>query len=311
MNQTKMKAYVRLDANNQDIQLIETSIPTIQSDEVLIRVEAFGVGIHDRYYIPTDAKFPYVIGIEGAGIITEIGIEVGKFKIGDRVIFTSVMQSQGGSWATFASTKESSLIPLPANLSFAQGAAISIAGKTALECMREVDLKKGDKLFIAGASGAIGTLVIQLATAGGIEVAASASVKNHQYMQDQGAIKTVDYNDRNWIGQVNKWSEDGVTAALAIQPDTGKDSIQVVKDGGKLITVSGDHVNVTPERNIHVSQMGHQTEYQEMVQLIEDISNGKINLVIENEYDFEDALSALAKTETRHARGKLIVHGEK
>ena len=130
-------------------------------------------------------------------------------------------------------------------------------------------------------------------------------------MQDQGAIKTVDYNDRNWIGQVNKWSEDGVTAALAIQPDTGKDSIQVVKDGGKLITVSGDHVNVTPERNIHVSQMGHQTEYQEMVQLVEDISNGKINLVIENEYDFEDALSALAKTETRHARGKLIVHGEK
>lgn len=305
-----MKAYVRVDPASQEVECKEVPLPKIGPEEVLVRIAAFGVGIHDRCFIPMQVPFPYTIGLEGAGTITKTGTRVTDFSPGDRVIFTTILQPQGGSWAEYAATHQSDLIRLPEALTFAQGAAVPIAGKTALECIRSIDLTQGDSLFIAGASGAIGTLVIQMAAARGIRVAASASEKNQAYMQALGAEKTVDYHDPTWPQQVLAWSNGGVDVALAIQPGTGIASIQVVKEGGKLITVSGDSDQVVAERAIVVSQMGHQADTQQkMVELVDTLARGEIQVVIEKEYPFEQALEALKKTETRHARGKLVVRG--
>lgn len=306
-----MKAFVRTNLTTQEVELQEVIIPEMKSDQVLIKVEAFGVGIHDRYFIPSEINFPYVIGSEGSGIIKGIGNQVEGYKIGDKVIFTTVLQAHGGSWAEYAVTRQTSLIRLPDNLTFAQGATVPVAGKTSLECMREINLNKGDTLFIAGASGAIGTLVIQLAKAKGIRVSASASVKNHDYMKSLGAEHTVDYNNPDWITEVNEWSKGGVDAALAIQPGTEDDSIQVVKNSGLLITVSGYNSSISPQRDIEVRQMDHQLfTNKEMNELVNEISRGGIKVVIEKEYAFKDALDALEKTETRRARGKVVVKAE-
>lgn len=303
-----MKAFVRINASNQDVEKGVVPIPNILNNEVLIKVEAFGVGIHDRYFIPHDAEFPYVIGSEGAGIITEIGRDIKSYHVGERVIFTTNLQAQGGSWAEYAAAKQETLIRLPENMLSEQGAAIPVAGKTALECMRELDLSKGDSLFIAGASGAIGTFIIQMAAAKGIRIAASASDKNHDYMKSLGAEKTVDYHDPNWIQEVKDWSNGGVAAALAIQSGTELDSIEVVKENGVLITVSGYNTTFPPKRGIEVRQMSHQQETQKkMVELVNAIAQEEIKLVIEKEYSFDQALEALKKTETRRARGKIIV----
>lgn len=291
-----------------EVQLTEVPVPQIQADEVLIKVEAFGVGIHDRYFIPQNADFPYVIGSEGAGVIEKLGSSVTGHSIGDRVIFTTILQPTGGCWAEYAASKAAGLILMPDSVTFAQGATVPIAGKSALESMRSMQLKKGDTLFIAGASGAIGTMVIQLAAAEGIKISASASEKNHGYMESLGVEKSVDYKDPDWTNKIREWSGGGVDAALAIQPGTGLDSIKVVKDGGRLITVSGDSAHVSPERNITVEQMGHHADTQELViDMVNSISEGKIKSVIEKEYPFDEAIQALEKTETRHARGKMIV----
>lgn len=303
-----MKAFVRTGATTQEVALQHVAIPAIQADEVLIKVEAFGVGIHDRYFIPSEVKFPYVIGSEGAGTIVEKGSGVTDFNQGDQVIFTTILQMQGGSWAEYAVARQTSLIRLPDNLTAGQGASIPIAGKTALECMREIDQEHGETLFIAGASGAIGTLLLQLASEKGMRISASASEKNHDYMKSLGAAHTVDYHDPDWTMKVKEWSDGGVDIAVAIQPGTGADSIRAVKDGGVLITVSGDAQTVVPERNIEVRQMGHQLfTNREMTELIHKVSEGKVKVVIEQEYAFENALDALKKTETRRARGKLVV----
>ncbi len=68
-----MKAFVRTSATTQEVELQEVQMPRIQPDEVLIKVAVFGAGIHDRYFIPSDMSFPYVIGAEGRGIISEKG----------------------------------------------------------------------------------------------------------------------------------------------------------------------------------------------------------------------------------------------
>ncbi len=304
----KIQAFVRTSAATQEVELQDVPIPKIQSDEVLINVKAFGVGIHDRYFIPSEINFPYVIGSEGTGVIKEKGSQVNDFNIGDKVIFTTILQTQGGSWAEYAVAKQTVLIRLPDHLTAVQGAGIPIAGKTALECMRDLNLNSGDSLFIAGASGAIGTILLQLAKAKEIRISASASAKNQDYMKGLGAEQTVDYNDPDWIMKVKEWSNGGVSKALAIQPGTGMESIQAVKDNGELITVSGDNTSVPSQRNIEVHQMGHQLfTNKEMIELVNEISQGKVEIVIEKEYVFKDALDALKKTETRRARGKLVV----
>src|SRR5699024_4917269 len=102
-------------------------------------------------------------------------------------------------------------------------------------------------------SGAIGTLAIQIALAMGSRVAGSASARNHDYMRRLGAEVVVDYHDDNWIEQIKSWQSKGVDAALAIPPQTSMAVMDLVKDGGSLVTVSGD--KIVPERQIHFKQV--------------------------------------------------------
>lgn len=302
----EMKAYVRDSAESGVVELADMPVPEIDEHEVLVEIHGFGVGIHDRYFIPSDASFPYPIGTEGAGVIAKIGGKVAEFRLGDRVILSSSLQPKGGTWAQFTAVPENSLIRMPDELDFVRAAGIPVAGTSALESMSALDLAEGDTLFVAGASGAIGTLVIQLAAARGVRVVGSASSKNHEYMRSLGAEKAVDYSNPDWQKQVREWMPGGVDAALAIQPGTGVDSTAVVRNGGKVITVSGD--SFAPERGITVLQfMHHRETRRQVIRLARDITAGQIQLVIERVYPFDRAIKALEKTETRHARGKIVV----
>ncbi|UJF16379.1 zinc-binding dehydrogenase [Jeotgalibaca sp. MA1X17-3] len=110
----------------------------------------------------------------------------------------------------------------------------------------------------------------------------------------------------NWKKEILEWKTDGVDAALAIQSGTAKDSMDVVKKDGKVITVSGDHIY--PERNILVKQFQHQLQLKEIIKtLAQEVMTGEIKVMIEHIYPFEEANQALEKNETRHARGKLVV----
>lgn len=303
----KMKAFVRINVQSDEVELRDVSIPEIDEDEVLVKVQAFGVGIHDRYFIPNPIVFPYTIGSEATGIVTKKGSEVIEFQNGDRVILSSSLQPKGGCWAQYVAVSSKMLVSLPNEISFIEGASIPVVGKTALESMRTLDLKYGNTLFVAGASGAIGTFIIQMAKNQGIRVIGSASSKNHAYMLSLGAEKAVDYSNPDWKNQIKKWFPSGVDAALAIQPGTAKDSIEIVKDGGKVVTISGDRVEKT-ERNISVEQFQHQLDLNHVLNMmIKDIVDGKIHPVIEKVYSFEKALDALKKVETRHAKGKVVV----
>lgn len=305
---TTMNAFVRMNAANMHVELMKVPVPAISQDEVLVSLEAFGVGVHDRYFIPENAQFPYVIGIEGAGHIVEIGDRVTDFAIGDRVVFTNSMAPKGGTWAEFAAVKPEALMAIPDNLPSATAATIPVAGGTALQGLMNLDLHPKESLFIAGASGAVGSFAIQIAVENGVRVSGSASAANLDYMEALGALKTVDYNAADWPDEIREWSGGGVDAALAIQPDTETSAISVVRDAGRVIMVSGYGKQVQGERGIEVSQLTHQTSTrQDLERLIVSVAEGSVRSVIEAEYPFAKSLEALEKTETRHARGKLVV----
>lgn len=289
-----------------DLTVMDIPVPEIDDNEVLVHVQAVGVGIHDRWALPPKPRFPYAIGLEGTGIIASVGSAVTGFEPGDRVMFSTVPQPKGGTWAEFAAVSAEALIAMPDGLGFTEAATLPIAGATALEGIKALDLDRDDAVFMAGASGAIGTLAIQLATLRGYRVAASASVKNHEHLRSLGAELAVDYRDPEWALQVLRWMPGGVDAALAIQPGTGKTSLQVVREGGKVVTISGDQV--TPERNIAIEQALHHPETrQDLARLAADVAARRVRVVVERAYRFEEGLEALEKTATRHARGKIIL----
>lgn len=297
---------IALDTPASTPVLRELPVPRIDDDEALVRIEAIGVGLHDRWFRPGDAQYPYPIGIEAAGVVEDVGSGVAHRRRGDRVMFTNSSQPKGGTWAEFSAVPGHALIPLPPSLSFVEAAALPVAGGTAIESMRSLGLTSGTTLFVAGASGAIGTLVVQLAIAGGLRLAASASSGNHDYLHSLGVEKTVDYRDPEWTAELRRWMPGGVDAVLAIQPGTGEASLDAVRDGGRVVTVSGDHVATT--RGIAVEQISHHLETaQELARLAEDVASGRIRVVIEQSYPLEKGLLALQKTETRHARGKIVL----
>lgn len=302
-----MKAIVKKNEADTTFSTESVQVPQIQNDEFLVRVHAIGVGIHDGYFLPQNMQFPYPIGIEGAGIIEEAGSQTEGFSVGDRVAFVSMMQPKGGTWAEYAALpKDSLILKIPDEMTFTTAAAIPVAGNTVLKTFQALSLQQGDSLFIAGASGAIGTFAIQLAKKRGILVAGSASVKNHEYMRSLGADLTVDYHDPDWPEQVKQWRPGGVDAALAIQPDTGMTSMEVVKNSGVVVPVSDYQLN--GERNISVRVLHHQADVQqELTTMTNQIAENDMQLTIEQIYPFDKALDALHKTTTRHARGKLVI----
>ncbi len=303
-----MKAFVIPKPGSQTIEFAEVPVPKIDSDELLVRVHAVGVGIHDSYFLPANPSYPYPIGIEAAGVIEEIGSDVSGHRPGDRVAFVSSMQSKGGTWAEYAAVDAGSIIiEIPAGLDFVEAAAVPVAGNTALKAFHALAaVPTGGSLFIAGGSGAIGTFAIQMARRRGWRVAASASESNHEYMLSLGAEKAVDYRSADWRAEVLKWMPGGVDAVMAVQPGTSSESLPVVKDGGSLVSISGDALE--SERGVHMMGIPYQVDVRgEMAKLMEEIVTGEMTLELERVYPFEEALAALAKVQTRRARGKLVL----
>ncbi|OFE15436.1 quinone oxidoreductase [Humibacillus sp. DSM 29435] len=301
-----MKAFVLPYAGAELPQLAEVAPPATSADELLVRVKAVGVGIHDSYFLPGDATYPYPIGIEAAGVVETAGLAVTAHHPGDRVAFVSSMQPKGGTWAEFVAVRADSLIvSVPETMSFVEAAALPVAGNTVLRALRALGPAAGS-LFIAGGSGAIGTLAIQLAVRRGWRVAASASEGNRDYLRSLGAELAVDYRDPCWAAQVLRWMPGGVDAAIAVQPDTSTGSLGVVRDGGGLISISGDRLE--PERGIVVQVVPHSADVgDELSRLMLDVAAGEVRVEIEQVLAFEDAGEALAKVATRHARGKIVL----
>ena len=303
----QMTAFVLTDPGSGVIQSASIPVPQVGPNELLVRVRAVGVGIHDSYFLPAEMAFPYPIGIEAAGIVEQVAPGVDGYQPGDRIAFVSMMQAKGGVWAEYAVVGTDSLIvPIPEGMSFEQAAAVPVAGNSTLRALHALPpIPAGGSLFVAGASGAIGTFALQLARARGWRVAASASPPNHDYLRSLGAELTVDYRDPAWPEQVRAWRPDGVDGALAVQPQTTEHTALTVKSGGTVVTISGDRA---APPGVRVTGLAYQVDVrEELIALMDDIVAGDIQLVIEKVYAFGDALSALGKTQTRHARGKLVL----
>jgi NADPH:quinone reductase-like Zn-dependent oxidoreductase len=182
------------------LRLDEVAEPVVADHEVLVRVHAAAVNARDWHTMRGDpylARLTFglrgpkvrIRGTDFAGRVAAVGSAVTSFRPGDEVYGEAP-----AAFAEYVSVPADLVAHKPANLSFAQAAAIPLAGNTALMGLRDVArLRPGQRVLINGASGGVGTFAVQLARSFGARVTAVCSPRNAELVRSLGADHVVDY----------------------------------------------------------------------------------------------------------------------
>jgi NADPH:quinone reductase-like Zn-dependent oxidoreductase len=138
-------------------------------------------------------KLPLVLGNELAGEVIAVGSNVKRFRVGDRV-FARVAMDGAGAFAEHACVDEDYAAHIPRNLDFTAAAAVPLAGLTALQALRdELRVKPGQKVFISGGAGGVGTFAIQIGKWLGAHVTTTASKRGEALVRSLGCDEVIDY----------------------------------------------------------------------------------------------------------------------
>src|SRR5205814_88490 len=220
--------------------------------QVLVLMHAIGVNPVETYIrAGTYARLPelpYTPGNDGAGVVEQVGADVSEFKAGDRVYTAG---SVTGAYAEFALCKKEQVHPLPANVSFAQGAAMGTPYATAYRGLfQRADAKPGETVLVHGASGGVGTAAVQLARARGLRAFGTAgSDEGRKLVREQGADEVFDHRaPEHFIQIMNATGGRGVDVILELLANVnlGKDLTILAKGGRVAIIGSRGRVEIDP-----------------------------------------------------------------
>jgi NADPH:quinone reductase-like Zn-dependent oxidoreductase len=233
-------------------------VPQPAPDEVLIRLEAAGIGAWERgereghyaEYLGAPS-FPYVLGWEGAGTIVAIGEAVRDCRVGDRVYATTFPKrggSGGGFYAEYATVQAAYVAPIPAGLTPQQAAAMGWDALTALAGVDDtLRIRANETLLIFGASGGVGHMAVQLAKRLGARVLAVASGEDGVALAKRlGADAAVDGRTQDVLAAARAFAPAGLDAALLTAGGTVADrTLEALRPAGRAAYPKG----VTPTPN--------------------------------------------------------------
>jgi NADPH:quinone reductase-like Zn-dependent oxidoreductase len=307
------------------LELCDIDKPEIADDEVLLRVHAAGV---DRgvWHLMTGLPYPIrlagyglrapktpVPGMDVAGVVEAVGKDVTRFQSGDEVFGIGK-----GAFAEYARAPENKLAPKPANLTFDQAAVVAISGLPALQALRDKGrVEPGQKVLIIGASGGVGTYVVQLAKAFGGEVTGVCSTTKVDLVRSLGADHVIDYTREDFAAGEQRYDlilDIGGNASLsrlrrALAP---KGTLVLVggEAGGRWLGGNDRQLRalllsrfVGQKLTTFISKENH----QDLLVLKELIEAGKVTPVIDRTYPLAEVPQAIRYLEQGHARGKVVI----
>jgi NADPH:quinone reductase-like Zn-dependent oxidoreductase len=309
------------------LELREVDKPVIGEHDVLVRVQAASANPYDLHFM---RGLPYIVrgaasagfGIRGpklpirgrdlAGQVEAVGTLVTHLRPGDEVY--GVGQ---GTFARYACASESELAPKPANLTFAQAAAMPVAAVTALRALRDHgQVQPGQTVLINGAAGGVGTFAVQIAKAFGAVVTGVCSTRNVEMVRSIGADHVIDYTAEDFTRGSNRYDlildlvgNHSVSACRrALQPN----GMLLLSHGGRsrwfgpfgqilrAVVVSRFVSQKLLAFTAHVTK-------EDLVVLKELAEGGKVTPVIDRTYPLSEGPDAIRYLETGHARGKVVI----
>ncbi|RSN45275.1 NADPH:quinone reductase [Amycolatopsis sp. WAC 04197] len=279
------------------LRLDEAPLPEPGPGQVRVAVKAAGVNPVD-WKIRSGAMaevrpvdFPHILGLELAGVVDAVGEGAG-FAVGDEVFGWS----ETGTYAEYALA--STVIRKPAGLSWAEAAALPIAGETALRVLGELEVKPGETVVIHGASGQVGRIATQAAVALGATVIGLAGASSLDEVKALGAVP-VQYGD-GWLARVRSVAPDGVDAVFdAAGFGVLGDSVELLGSPDRLITIADPAAYA---QGLKFSAGGAETQA-----VLEDLVARGLKLKLGSSYALADAASAHRESATGHAGGKITL----
>ena len=227
--------------SNSALRLGEMPEPDVRDHDVLVAIHAASLNQLDakirdgEFKLLLPYRLPLILGNDVAGVVVRVGPGVRRFNVGDEV-YARPGKDRIGTFAELVSIKEADLAIKPTSLSMEEAASIPLVALTAWQVLIEkADLKPGQKVLIHAGSGGVGTLAIQLAKHLGASVAATTSTRNLEWVKALGADVVIDYTKDDFSTMLPDY--DVVLNSLG--GDVLEKSLQVLKPGGHLISISG------------------------------------------------------------------------
>lgn len=293
------------------LHLADIAIPATGADEVLIRVAAAGVGIWDVKKrdgdFGRDAAFPLVLGAECSGEVVRLGSNVRRddLKLGDAVY--SYFMGKQGAYAEYVNVASSAVVRKPARLLDTEAAAFPVDAVTAYQGLfDELQLKKDQTIFVAGGSGGVGTMAVQMARNAGATVIASTSSKNLDYVRSLGAETVIDYTKGDVVDMIRKTYPDGVDAAIdCVGGNSAQTTIKAVRDGGRFTELTSEDVG--NPRGITVGHVQSEATIARLTALSKMFDDGSLRVFIERTFPLNEARAAQDLVAKRQVRGKVVL----
>ncbi|MFN8357355.1 MAG: NAD(P)-dependent alcohol dehydrogenase [Spirosomataceae bacterium] len=317
-----MKAIVCHEYGNpQVLHFEEVEKPTPNKTELLIRIKATAVNSADyrlrkadpfavRFFFGLTKPKHKILGGVFSGTVEAIGSSVTQFKVGDHIFGSSALSYGFGTYAEYKTLPEHGVIALkPINLTHTEAATIPFGGTTALHFISKVKLQAGQRVFVNGASGAVGTMMVQLAKYYNAHVTAMCSATNQELVKSLGADVVLNYNITPFaslgesfdviIDTVNKLPLSEATKKLTPQ---GK-LVLVAAGLGEMLR--GAWISATSKHQVITGVIREQAaDVQFLRKLTEE---GHLKPIIDRTYTLEQLSAAHEYVEKGHKRGNVAI----
>ena len=305
------------------LRVVEIDQPAPRADEVLLHVRAASLNPRDWHMMrgsprllrvmsglraPKDAVKSADVG----GTVEAVGSEVTSLRPGDEVFGIA-----RGFCAEFATASPGRLALKPGNATFAEAAALPVAGLTALQALRDRgQVRAGQSVLINGAAGGVGTFAVQIGHALGATMTGVCSTRNIELVRSLGAAQVIDYTERSYVGEERRYD-------LVIDT-VGNHSLtshrRCLKEGGRYVGVGGSAdgsigILLGLLHGPLLSAFGTQKfgamlargNAADLATLAEMVATGKVRAVIDRSYPLERIAEAHAYVDTGRKRGNVAV----
>ncbi len=291
------------------LELVDVPRPEPGPTEVLVRVTAAGVN-------PVDWKVrarggllgdpPFTVGWDVAGVVEELGRGVTRFAPGDRVFGMPRFPREAAAYAEYVTAPSRQFALIPDSIGDVEAAALPLAGLTAWQALVETAaVGPGSRVLVLAAAGGVGHLAVQIAKARGAHVVGTARSEKQGFLASLGVDEAVDYTTGPVAGRVQ-----GVDVDLdLLGGEAAVDALSTLRDGGILVTVTGDAVRLLElaADRVRVAGLLVEPDRLGMESLAALADDDALRAHVSETFPLADAARAHEAIETGRTLGKIVL----
>jgi NADPH2:quinone reductase len=298
------------------LRMVELPDPEARPGQVRVAVHAAGVNPVDGGNRADGSwaglRAPCVLGYDIAGAVDRVGAGVEGVQLGDRVMAMTPFPAGAGGYAELAVLDADLVAPVPADCSLVEAAAVPLAAGTACEVLRRLCPEPGPGawLLVHGASGGVGTFLVQRAAATGAQVIAVGSARSHRLLRELGAAACIDYHDGPVTPQALEAAGGPVDAIVDLVGGCVLNaSLGAVRSHGQLAAIATPQLD--PDQLLDANLTFHgiliDDDGDRIRMLADQLRQHLLRPIIAEVFPAERAADAHRRLDTGHSGGKLVL----